>query len=62
MTNYTIYKLGISVFGEKEKFRRWLNKSNYSLGGLDPIHLMLSVNGKRQVHDCLMRIEYGNLA
>lgn len=57
MTKYTLYKTGLKVFGDKDKFRRWFSKTNCSLGGFSPME-----SKREDVYNCLMRIEYGNLA
>lgn len=58
-----LYDFGIRVFNdEKEKFQRWLKKSNISLGGVSPDSLFDSLTGIQEVKNCLSRLEYGNLA
>lgn len=54
---------GIKVFNdEKEKFQRWLKKTNISLGGNSPENLLDTITGIDEVRYCLDRLEYGNLA
>jgi putative toxin-antitoxin system antitoxin component (TIGR02293 family) len=54
---------GLGVFnGEEVKFQRWLHKPNISLGGAIPEVLLDSITGIQEVHRCLERIEYGNVA
>ena len=54
---------GLEVFNnEKEKFQRWLKKSNISLGGVSPESLFDSLTGIQEVRNSLNRLEYGNLA
>ena len=58
-----LFDFGIDVFNdEKEKFQRWLKKSNISLGGVSPESLFDSLTGIQEVKNSLNRIEYGNLA
>lgn len=54
---------GLEVFNkENEKFQRWLNKPNLSLGGIAPIKFLDTISGINEVKFCLNRIEYGNFA
>lgn len=54
---------GIEVFNkEEEKFQRWLKKPNLSLGQDTPESLLDTLTGIQEVHFCLNRLEYGNLA
>jgi putative toxin-antitoxin system antitoxin component (TIGR02293 family) len=54
---------GFEVFNnESEKFQRWLNKPNVSLGGEVPASLFDSVTGIQEVKNALCRLEYGNMA
>lgn len=54
---------GLEVFNnEKEKFQRWLKKSNISLGGASPESLFDSLTGIQEVRNSLNRLEYGNMA
>jgi len=54
-----IYRYGLEVFNkDKIKFKRWLLKTNISLGKQKPIDLINSGNEK-MVYDCLVRIDYG---
>ncbi len=54
---------GLKVFNsEKEKFQRWLQKPNISLGGAPPESLFDSLTGIQEVRNSLNRLEYGNLA
>ena len=62
MTTEEILKFGEEVFNSKEKFERWLDKSNIYLGDRRPRFLLLSEKGSKEVLNCLNRIEYGNLA
>ena len=54
---------GWEVFNqEKDKFQRWMKKSNISLGGNSPEMLLDSVTGIQEVKNCLNRLETGNFA
>lgn len=54
---------GLEVFNfEEEKFHRWLQKPNISLGGVAPESLFDSVTGVEEVKSALDRIEYGAFA
>jgi|SRR5690554_1856530 len=54
---------GLAVFNhEKDKFQRWLNNSNASLGDVSPESLFDSITGIQEVRNALNRLEYGNLA
>ncbi|MCC4228966.1 type II RES/Xre toxin-antitoxin system antitoxin [Zunongwangia profunda] len=58
-----VLEFGLEVFNsEKEKFQRWLQKTNISLGGAAPISLFDSLTGIQEVRNSLNRLEYGNLA
>lgn len=49
---------GQEVFnGERDKFSRWLKKTNLSLGGLSPESLPDSVTGIQEVKNALNRLE-----
>lgn len=54
---------GLEVFnGEENKFQRWLRKPVLALGGVAPESLFDSITGIREVYNCLLRIDHGNLA
>ena len=57
-----IFRVGLDTFGDKERFRRWLIKPNFALGGLSPESLLNTSEGLQEVLNVLHRIEYGNLA
>ena len=60
MSRIRLYRYGLEVFNyEKLKFKRWLLKSNISLGNKRPIDLV-NINEGKLVYDCLIRIDYGN--
>lgn len=54
---------GLEVFNnEKIKFESWLDKPNISLNNKKPKDLILSDRGRKEVLDCLNRIEYSNFS
>ncbi|MCG8307211.1 MAG: DUF2384 domain-containing protein [Cytophagales bacterium] len=60
---FELMQFGVQVFnGEKEKFQRWLKKTNISLGNQTPESLFDSITGIQEVKNCLNRLEFGNFA
>jgi putative toxin-antitoxin system antitoxin component (TIGR02293 family) len=57
-----LYKFGIEIFGNNEKFNAWLETPNLVLGGARPKDLLDNTFGISMVKDELTRIEYGLLA
>ncbi|HUZ58483.1 MAG TPA: antitoxin Xre/MbcA/ParS toxin-binding domain-containing protein [Hanamia sp.] len=57
-----LFKYGIEVFGNKEKFNTWLETKNVALGGIVPKELLDNTFGINLLKDELTRIEYGVLA
>jgi putative toxin-antitoxin system antitoxin component (TIGR02293 family) len=57
-----LYKYGIEVFGNKEKFNSWLETKNLALGGVVPKELLDNTFGINLLRDELTRIEFGVLA
>lgn len=57
-----LYKLGVDVFGDEDKFHSWLDSNNIALGGVLPRSLMDNAFGIKLVKDELTRIEHGVLA
>jgi len=57
-----LYKKGIEVFGNAEKFNSWLETDNVALGGGMPKSLLDSSFGINLLKDEFTRIEYGILA
>ena len=63
MTTQEILDYGLEVFNnEKIKFESWLDKPNISLNNKKPKALILSDRGRKEVLDCLNRIEYSNFS
>ena len=56
-----VSNLGLEVFGNNAKFRRWLETPSYSLGNLKPFDLLKDSYGKEMIMGELTRIEYGIL-
>jgi putative toxin-antitoxin system antitoxin component (TIGR02293 family) len=56
-----VTKVGLDVFDDMEKFKRWLETPNFSLGNLKPIELLKDSYGKELVMGELTRINYGIL-
>jgi putative toxin-antitoxin system antitoxin component (TIGR02293 family) len=54
--------LGLEVFGNKDKFKLWLETPNYALGKLSPLELLKDSYGKDLVIGELTRINHGILA
>lgn len=57
-----LYKKGIEVFGDAEKFNSWLHTQNLALGKIKPKELFDSSFGISLLKDELTRIEHGILA
>jgi putative toxin-antitoxin system antitoxin component (TIGR02293 family) len=57
-----VTNLGVEVFNDIDKFRLWLNTSNYALGNTSPKDLLGDSYGKELVIGELTRIKYGILA
>jgi putative toxin-antitoxin system antitoxin component (TIGR02293 family) len=55
-------KLGVEIFGSKEKFNAWLEAENLALGKIKPKTFLDSSFGIGLLKDELTRIEYGVLA
>lgn len=57
-----LYRMGIDVFGSKEKFDVWLETENLALGKVKPKQLFDNTFGISLLQDELTRIEHGVLA
>lgn len=57
-----LFKKGIEVFGNGEKFNSWLETENLALGKIKPKKLFDNSFGINLLKDELTRIEYGVLA
>ena len=54
-----IYSYGYEVFGDKDKFNRWMKKENTALGGVPTLSLLDTLYGIDEVKHLIGRIEYG---
>lgn len=57
-----LYKKGIEVFGNREKFNSWLEIENLALGRVKPKELFDNSFGINLLKDELTKIEHGVLA
>jgi putative toxin-antitoxin system antitoxin component (TIGR02293 family) len=57
-----LYRKGIQIFGNEERFHTWLDLPNLALGGIKPKSLMDSAFGIDLLKDELTRIEHGIFA
>lgn len=61
MSEDELFRYGLDVFNnEADKFKNWMYKENFSLGGITPQSLLSTSKGRKLVEECLNRIEYGN--
>ena len=56
-----VLDMGLAVFGDMEKLKRWLTRESYALGSLKPIELLSDSYGKDLVLAELTRIDHGIL-
>ena len=54
-----VTNVGKEVFGNLEKFKLWLNTTNFALGKMKPIELLKDSYGKEMVMSELIRIDHG---
>lgn len=54
-----LYTHGYEVFGDVEKFHKWLECECLSLGGNTPASLLVSNKGIEIVHQTLGQIDHG---
>ncbi len=54
-----LFKSGIDIFGNKDKFHNWLNSDNTVMGGEKPVSYLDTFSGIQFVMDELNAIEYG---
>lgn len=57
-----LYYKGFKVFGDKEKFIRWMENKNIVLGGIEPKHYLGSYTGIELLLNELNAIEHGFVA
>jgi len=54
-----LYVRGLDIFGDKETFENWLQRSQMALGGQIPLSLLDTAEGFRMVNNLLAQVEYG---
>jgi putative toxin-antitoxin system antitoxin component (TIGR02293 family) len=54
-----IFILGNEVFGDADKFKRWLETPSYAIGNVRPAELLADSFGQQLVTEELNRIQYG---
>ena len=57
-----LYRKGVEVFGDTERFNAWLQANNIALGNVKPKELLDNTFGISLLKDELGRIEHGVLA
>lgn len=57
-----LYKKGIELFENSERFNKWLKTESYGLGNEKPIKLINSMTGIDLIFEELVRIEFGATA
>lgn len=57
-----VTEYGIEVFGDRQKFKNWLDRKNFALGSVTPRLLLADSYGKDLVMKELAAIEYGIFA
>jgi putative toxin-antitoxin system antitoxin component (TIGR02293 family) len=57
-----LYELGVKVFGNPDKARRWLSKPKIRFEGRSPLSMMHSELGGRSVEEMLYQIDEGMFA
>lgn len=54
-----IYSYGYDVFGDRERFNRWIFRPNRALAGKVPFALLDNTFGRAEIRNLIGRIEYG---
>ncbi|MDX2191064.1 MAG: MbcA/ParS/Xre antitoxin family protein [Bacteroidota bacterium] len=54
-----LYANGFETFGDKEKFKKWMNYPLPALGGATPLSMLDTHYGIQMVTDVIGRIKYG---
>ncbi|HUV95846.1 MAG TPA: antitoxin Xre-like helix-turn-helix domain-containing protein [Acidobacteriaceae bacterium] len=57
-----LWELGVRVFGDPNKARRWLSKSKHRFEERSPLSMMRTDAGGRQVEEMLIQIDEGMFA
>ena len=59
LTIARLYARGEEVFGNEDKFRKWMNTENMAMGGVAPISFLDLIEGINLVMDELTAIDHG---
>jgi putative toxin-antitoxin system antitoxin component (TIGR02293 family) len=59
VTLVDLYTYGYEVFGDEEKFNRWIQTENRALGNTIPLDLLDTIFGINEVRNLIGRIEHG---
>jgi putative toxin-antitoxin system antitoxin component (TIGR02293 family) len=54
-----LYYSGEKIFGDREKFLQWMEKSNFELEGKKPKEMLDTITGIGLVDDIFVRIQHG---
>lgn len=54
-----IYSFGIEVFGELERFQKWMDSKVIAIGNKKPVDLLASSYGRSHIKQLLGRISHG---
>lgn len=54
-----LFNTGIEIFGNRDKFRNWLNTENQAMGGEKPVSYLDTFSGIQLVLDELNAIKFG---
>lgn len=54
-----LYSFGYEIFGNREKFNRWMKKPNTALGNAAPLTLVDTLYGIEEIKHLIGRIAYG---
>ena len=57
-----LYKKGVELFEDIERFNNWLKNESYGLGNIKPNTLLNSITGIDLIYEELVRIEFGATA
>ena len=58
----SLFKHGIEIFGDEEKFKQWLKTENFYFGQKTPVVFIDTASGIKFIDDRLTGIEYGDNA
>jgi putative toxin-antitoxin system antitoxin component (TIGR02293 family) len=57
-----LYKKGIELFENSDRFNQWMKSEAYGLGNVKPIEMINSITGIDLIYEELIRIEFGATA